>query len=136
MPESTLQPLTAKLIPWAVGAILTLVGTLGAALAAMYQWVFKRQIERLDDVDKRVSSVIEFASDLDKSQEILAMQMTVVQQNADTQRKEHKEAIDNLHIATDRKIEASDRRHERAMDLLSGYFEKLLEQGTRRRETD
>lgn len=129
MPEQTLQTIADKLIPWAVGAILTAFGALGAALAAMYQWVFKRQLERLDDV-------ITFAEDLDKTQGILGMQISVIQQNADAQRKEHKEDIESLQVATDKKIEASDRRHERSMDLLSSYFEKLLEQNSRRRAGD
>ena len=126
MPEAAIQQaLSGKLIALAISAIIFILGVLGTALAAAYKWVFKREIERLDEV-------VEFAEDLDKTQGILAMQIAVVQTNADDQKILHKESIE----AVDKKIEASDRRHEKQMDRFEDYFKQFLELSSRRRKDD
>lgn len=155
MPDSvitlTQEMIYGKLIPLGIGMLVSLIGACLAACYGVYRWVFHRQVGRIDSHESNIN-------DIDKSMEILAMQLTIVQDNSekleirqtealssqDKRHKEnlialelrHKEDLINHRKENDRRITAMEKVNENQMKMLQTYLEQLVKQGKQRRESD
>ncbi len=119
------QAIDSGLLPYIGGAILTIVGAVYVLYKTIYQFVFKRQIERLD-------ANVKLAEANKNELGILKMQMELTLESIKEEKQIHKETM----IAVYETIKAVDLRAEKSLAVLSDHLKTLVQLASNRRASD